>query len=280
MTSASRIITVGVICLLGCSAIAGPFATQVVSYANLGDSPYDDPSVALGQPTLTLYDSWGDETVAISMVYGAWTADAVVSIKDGGHLAVKFDQPITNNTLNPYGADFIVFGNSFFTGKSGWVDGSTDMAAYQINSSGAIFGQGTGMTVSVSQDGQTWHTFESPLAGIYWPTQAFTRWDVSAGAWDQSCVSDFTLPMNPNLMGEQFGNLTVAEALALYGGSGGGTSFDIGALGLDWIQYVRVEGKGNVDAFAAVSPVPEPATIVIMLIGSAGVFISRRRRSM
>ena len=278
MRSALKIIVVGVICLLGCNVLAGPFATQVVSYANLGDSPYDSPDVALGQPALTLYDSWGNETVGISMVYGAWTEDAVVSLKDGGHLAVKFDQPITNNPLNPYGLDFTVFGNSFFTGKSGWVDGSTDMAAYQINSSGAVFGQGTGMTVSVSQDGQTWHTFESPLAGIYWPTQAFSRWDIAAGAWDQTSVSDFTKPMNPNLMGEQFGNLTVAEALGLYEGSGGGRSFDIGALGLDWIQYVRVEGKGNVDAFAAVSPVPEPATIVILLIGGAGMLVSRRRK--
>jgi len=278
MRSVLKIVVVSVICLLGCNAFAGPFATQVVSSANLGDAPYNNPSVALGQPALTIFDSWGNETVGVSMVYGAWTEDAVVSIKDGGHLAVKFDQPITNDPLHPFGLDFTVFGNSFFSGKSGWVDGSTDMAAYQINSSGAVFGQGAGMTVSVSQDGQTWHTFASPVACIYWPTQAFSRWGIAAGAWDQTSVSDFTKPMNPTLTPEQFGNLTVAEALALYDGSGGGTSFDIGALGLDWIQYVRVEGKGNIDAFAAVSPVPEPATLVIMLIGGAGLLVSRRRK--
>ena len=258
-------------------ALAGPFATEVVSYANLGDPPYNDPAVALNQPTLTLYDPWAGANIGISMVYGTWTADTVVSIKDGGHLAVKFDQPVYNNPLNPYGLDFIVFGNSFFVGKSGWVEAGTDMATYRINSSGAVFGSGDGMTVSVSQDGSTWYTFTSHTAGLYWPTQAFARWDSAAGAWDQTAISDFTKPMNPNLTPAQFGNLTVVEALALYDGSGGGTAFDIGELGLDWIQYVKVEGAGNIDAFSAVSPVPEPATITILLLG-AGLAARRIRR--
>ena len=90
--------------------------------------------------------------------------------------------------------------------------------------------------------------------------------------------ADFTLPMNPNLTPEQFGGLTAVEALALYGGSGGGTAFDIGQLGLDEISFIRVDGPGVIDAFAKVSPVPEPATAAILLMGAAGIFIRRRNR--
>jgi hypothetical protein len=45
----------------------------------------------------------------------------------------------------------------------------------------------------------------------------------------------------------------------MYNGSAGGTGFDIGALGLDWIQYVRIVDDANssatteIDAIADVS---------------------------
>jgi len=158
------------------------------------------------------------------------------------------------------------------------VEADTDMAAYRVNTSGSIFSQGA-MKVSVSQDGQTWYTFDNgPLAGGYWPTQAYSRWDAANGRWDASSVSDFTRPMNPDLIPGDFGGISVADALALYDGSGGGTAFDIGQLGLDWIDYVRVEGEGNIDAFAAVSPVPEPASAAILLIG-LGMAIYRKLRT-
>ena len=277
MKSTFSMIVVCLVCAMAVPVLAGPFASQVVDYSELGDTPYNDPSTALGEPTRTLFDSWSNATMGISMVYGAWTPDAVVSIKEGGHLTVKFGQPITNDPLHPYGADLIVYGNSFFTGKDGWVEANTDMAAYRVNSSGAIFAQGSTMKVSVSRDGQTWWAFPNTFAGGYWPTQAFSRWDAAAGAWDQTSVSDFTKPMNPSLQAADFGALTVTDALALYGGSGGGTAFDIGELGLDWVQYVKVEGKGNLDAFAAVRPVPEPATIMIVLLGG-GMLVARIRR--
>ena len=271
------VLSIVAVCLLCVQAVAGPFASQVVDSSGLGDSPYDNPDNALGQPALTEFDSWSNSTIGVSMVYGPWTSDSVVSIKDGGHLTVKFDQRITNDSLHPYGKDLIVFGNAFFTGKDGWVEANTDMASYRINSSGAVFAQGDQMKVSVSQDGQTWYTFTDVFAGGYWPTQAFGAWDATAGAWDQSKLSDFTKPIDPSLTPASLGGLAVTDALALYGGSGGGTAFDIGDLGLDWIDYVKVEGKGNIDAFAAVSPVPEPATIMIVLIGG-GMLASRARR--
>jgi len=271
--------------VFGIAAHGDPFAVEVVEYGGLGDSPYNDPSTVLGRPTISIFDSWAGPAgadVGISMVYGTWTPDTVLSLNSGGYVTVRFDGPVYNDPLNAYGMDFIVFGNSFFPGKSGWVDADTDMAAYRINSAGGVFGSAEPMVVSVSQDGTTWYTFTSKTAGEYWPTQAFAQWDAVNGQWDPDSIADFTRPMNPDLLPISFGNLTVAEALLLYDGSAGGTAFDIGELGLDWIEYVRVEGKGNIDAFARasaenVNPVPEPASAAVLLIG-IGLFARRRLR--
>lgn len=83
---------------------------------------------------------------------------------------------------------------------------------------------------------------------------------------------DFTKPVDPNLVLGDFSGLTVADAIDLYDGSGGGTSFDLKDLttydelaidpnsGCRWIQYVRLEGGegifaegGQVDAVADVA---------------------------
>jgi hypothetical protein len=209
------------------------------------------------------------------MVYSPWTPSTIVSIEDGGHLTVKFDSPIINDPLNPYGKDFIVFGNSFFTG-SGWVQADTDMTQYTIKNGSGWFEEAI---VSVSADGQEWHTFSRPFADGLWPTQAYSAWDHENGSWDHSSPADFRLPMDPSLTPEDFSGLSVVDALVLYGNSAGGTAFDIGVLGLDEISYIRVEGNGvEVNAFASVRPVPEPATIGILLIGGLGLAFRRRIR--
>jgi hypothetical protein len=264
------------------AANAGPFATAVISSSGLVPG-YEDASTVLGSPTLTLYDPWANSfqgaDVDISMVYGPWTADKIVNLSPSGEITVRFDSPVTNDPRHYYGADFIIFGNAAFSGADSnvWVDFNTDMASYIINDTGSAFSLDT-MSVSVSQDGNMWHTFAGPTAGGYWPTQAFSAWDANAGAWDHNSVSDFTKPMLPSLTPGQLGGLSVVDALALYNGSGGGTAFDIEELGLDWVEYVKVEGPGVIDGFSKVSVTPEPATMALLLIGGAGLFIRCRRR--
>jgi len=260
---------------VGLAAYADPYAAQIVSSGGLVEG-YQEAASALGSPTLSMYDPWSDADIDVSMVYGPWTADTIVSLAPGGHLTVRFDTPVTNDPNHWYGADFIIFGNAAFMGASGWVEHDTDMATYYINDTGAAFGVDA-MTVSVSADGAVWHTFADPLAGGYWPTQAYAAWDADAAAWDHGSVSDFTKPMAPNLTPTDFADLSVVDALDLYAGSGGGTGFDIGALGLDSITYIKVEGPGVIDAFAKTAVVPEPATAALLVIGGAGLVLRRRR---
>ena len=124
-------------------------------------------------------------------------------------------------------------------------------------------------------------TFDAgPFADGLFPTNAY-RWDRAAARWTDE-EADFTKPVNPALTPADFAGKTAADALDLYDGSGGGTGFDLAAVGLPWIEYVRVEGVtgfagGEIDAVADVSPVPEPAGVA--LIAAAGGLLCRRRRS-
>jgi hypothetical protein len=255
----------------GVTAGASPYAVEVIDSSGLAEGY--DASAVVGPPTRSLYDPWSQADIDISMVYGPWAADDIASFQPGGHVTIRFDSPVTDDPLHPYGADFIIFGNAAFVGASGWVEADTDMTAYMINETGAAFGVDA-MTVSVSRDGTTWHAFASPPAGGYWPTQAYGAWEASAGAWDHGSPSNFMLPMNPDLTPADFAGLSVVEALALYEDSGGGTAFDIGALGLDEITYVRVDGPGVIDGFARV--VPEPAAALILMMGGAAAAVRRR----
>jgi len=64
--------------------------------------------------------------------------------------------------------------------------------------------------------------------------------------------------LNPIFYTNVFTGQSVAAVLDQFGGAAGGTGFSIGASGLPWIQYVRVQpGTGSytvIDAIAAVNP--------------------------
>lgn len=273
------------------SAFASPFATEVVSATGtFGGSPYDDPDSVLGKPTTWINGLDVGATMACSMVYPAWNTDPdgnklITTITPGDQITVTFDHDIVNDPLNPYGIDFIVYGNDLYWG-SGMVYSSTDMDEYTISSG---YGWGTPGVVSVAQylDGP-WYTFES---GPYfdtntYPTQAFA-WDSEADTWGEEL--DWATPVDPDLYPpEDFAGLSVAEVIALYDGSAGGTGYDLSDLydlygvELDWIRYIRVESYESnyveVDGFADVAPVPIPAAVWLLGSGLLGLFGIRRKR--
>jgi hypothetical protein len=173
-----------------------------------------------------------------------------------------------NDRRNPCGGDLIVFGNSFYSLATGfWTNGDPNASTITgtLNTEPGV--------VSVSQDGVTWSTFTSSsadtfpatLGRVYDPSHP----DTTLGAWTQwwSVPTDPTLPLRGSLLPATFAGLTVAQAAQLYGRSAGGTPFDIGQLGLPWIQYVKIEnpaGSGRtpeIDAISDVAPSASPADL-------------------
>jgi len=232
------------------------FACEVISYTPGTGQPFDwlsgakfsDPQKALGRPTLVTTgddDNPNDSFVGIpvssavdvSPVYGPFRSFEVVSIGNGGgQLTLKFDHPVANDHKNPYDLDFIIFGNARQTlpANTYWrLDSDADIVhvSGEMNNEDGI--------VSVSQDGVNWFTFENgPYADSFAPTAA-RSWDAVNHCWGE--YLNPTKPVNPALTPEEMNGKTVAEMVGLYDGSAGGTGFDIGVLGLDWIQYVRIQ---------------------------------------
>jgi hypothetical protein len=76
--------------------------------------------------------------------------------------------------------------------------------------------------------------------------------------------------------------MDIAQISALYAGSGGGAGIDLAALGLPWIEYVRVYQPAG-DTFStevdAVAAVPEPAALTLLAAGTLALTWSRARGS-
>ncbi len=275
------------------------FATEIVDVKGDFSAPYpeeNDPYAILGKPATQCKNRmFGgpfqlSPTFRVKMVEAAYnrTLDntpAVITISSGTSVTVKFDHKVVDYPLNPYGQDFIVFGNSFFQsvlGENEKLSDTTNMNTVVLTN--LIGGMGE-VIVSVSQGlggdpndpgSWDWYTFENgPWGDDLFPTQAYA-WDRENARWTDNEM-DFTKPVDPNLRVSDFSGLTAADAIDLYDGSGGGTPFDLKDLpgydglipdpdtGYRWIQYVRFEGGegiyalgGEIDAVADVAACGDP----------------------
>ena len=252
----------------------------MVDYSGpFGRSPYDSPEAVLGKPATQFYDSWSGATSRVKLVEPAYNTDTegnklITTLNSGSYITVKFDHRVEDDVNNPFGLDFLVFGNAFYTG-SGTVNDRTDMDNYTLTG-GGWFEQ---VTVSVSQDGENWYTYsDGPYGDTSFATQAY-EWDSETGTWTDNEM-DFTKPVDPSLAAAlEAGGMTAAQAIAMYDGSGGGTGFDLAESNFDWIQYIRVEGNGGeIDAFSDVSAVPLPGAIWLLGTGLIGLAGFRRRK--
>lgn len=247
------------------------FAVEVISYTEGTDVgwewwwidptipiiPYSDPCTALGRPTaMTTGDERNmpvDEDVPVVPIYPAFRAFELVTIGNWGQLALKFNHRVSDDENNAYGIDLIVFGNSAQNKITlgYWANGNPE----NFYVSGSI--EREPAVVSVSQDGETWHTFENgPYGDDFAPTAGY-EWDDVNDVWAEELNP--TQPVDPELTPGDLAGMSVAEMIETYDGSAGGTGFDIGELGLDWIQYVRISDNpdstktSEVDAVADVS---------------------------
>jgi hypothetical protein len=230
-------------------AQSSEFADGVVSYdPGIGFVVrFTDPSAALGEPSRI--NPFGEPTDPFDPPYGT---NQIVSIGAGGSLVVEFKTPILNHPNNVNGLDFTIFGNAGFI-----ITNDFDFTTFEWIGTPAtdssLFAENPGTTrVSVSRDGVNYFALNpayAPTVDNIFPTDG---------------VGDFHIPVAPIATQEDFAGLTLDGIRAVYGGSAGGTSFDISwaqdAAGntvfLPEINFVRVDvlsGKSEIDGFATVS---------------------------
>lgn len=220
---------------------AGYFADAVVNYSSGTNfsAGFTNASVALGGPTTNA-----------NPFSPAFRNTQLVSIGAGGSLTVHTAMPIVDNPMNPFGVDFIIYGNTGFVVTNGNFSGGgiTD---------GSLLGNNTGTTkVEVSADGTNWFTLNQTLAltvDNIFPTDG---------------IGNPSLPVNPNLHAPNFAGQGLAGIRALYNGAAGGTGYDLawaqdtnGNYGvLSTANYVRITvltGKSEVDAISVVPSLQE-----------------------
>ncbi len=283
-----------------------PYGARIVQCSIGGsywDESYTHPTNVLGAPALFLepyeYTStWGEWT--FSGISGGVTTPVAAAYKEGeemflqldpgdegaGTVTIEFDHDVLDDPQNPFGLDFIVFGNSFCCMLSGESTPYVDPATCYITGSGdsemAI------VEVAQSPNGpwygsSSWRTsdgFAPTLGHRYDPDNADTRLYDGNIWW--GAKSDPTFPVNPSIGYSDCDGLTLAELCLRYNGSAGGTGYDIdeakdengnelpkNSAGLKWFRYVRISGveldepndggdsfsSPEVDAVADVAPV-------------------------
>lgn len=151
-----------------------PFAVEVVSYDPapgqfVNDPEFNDPSRAVGPPS------------------GRGTSDpdlsSIVSLGGfGGSITLRFDHPVEDHPLNPFGLDAVVFGNAFFVADNAsrrWAECATIEIALDENGNGRI-----------DEDlGETWYL----IPGSHLPDPALAR---TTRSWDDDPLS----PVPPALL--------------------------------------------------------------------------------
>jgi hypothetical protein len=251
-----RVLGLLVLCALAQPVFAASFATEVVRYTAGTNVPtgYDDPLNSLGLPARSTGSGPFDGDV--TPFNAPYTSDQVVSIGAGGELVLRFDHQVADDPTNLYGIDLLIYGNAFLG-----ISFETFLA------DGTVFGEPA--RVSVSQDGTTWIDAPSLFADAMFPTLAYQD-PTGPFSFGGTIPTSFTRPVDPSLDASDFAGLDTAQIAALYGGGAGGLGIDLGALGVPWIEYVRIWQPSG-DAWAsdidAVVDVPEPVAATLFGVG-------------
>ena len=282
------------------AAAESPYGVEVVDYSTAAnDLRFNNPNNVLGAPArfVNIYSgSWGG--VGYSDTYGGVVHPAVPAFSGGLHLSlvspddeepgyvtIAFDHDVIDDPDNPFGVDFIVFGNSGCTKST--TTGMTaldDPATCRLTAYG--FPEESVVEVAQYPNGPwygsaQWRTsdgFAPTLGHIYDPANPDTSL-YSGNQW-WGAPTDPTYPVDPRIDFSNCAGLTLAELCQRYNGSAGGAGYDLAyATGLPadvahggrkWFRYVRIscayseepneEGdygftEPEIDAVADVAPV-------------------------
>lgn len=234
------------------------YASAVLSYTPGSgvNTSFENSSAALGAPALG---------AAVTPFAPPFSSSQIVGVGAGGEITLQMSSPIVNNPSDPYGLNFILFGNSFFQeGSSKTVTG--------------LFDHNPTMTVQVSADDSTWYALNPALA-----PEGGTLYPTSGGGNPQ-------VPVNPALTLNSFIGQNLAGINSLYNGSAGGTGYNLAwaqdangnSVNLTSVNYVQVDVQSGLlylDAVSEVSAVPEPKVWMLILLGIGGLWLGSRRQT-
>jgi hypothetical protein len=252
------LITLAIAGALLSSSAEAQYADSVVFYMpGTGFAPnFTSPNAALGSPA---------SASSVTPFAPPFSNTQIVSIGAGGWLTLHLGTPIANDLSNPFGIDFLIFGNSFFAITNG--------SGANATTSGDIFTSSVSTRVEVSEDGSSWFALNpllAPTVSTLFPTDG---------------IGNPQLAVDPSLTKSDFGGQNLAGIRSLYGGSAGGAGFDLAwaqdgsgnSVNLSMANYVRIDVLSGRTQIDAISVVPEPSTGTLALIG-AGLLCLRWRR--
>lgn len=259
----------------GATAVASPFATQVVSYdqGSNANGSYTTDANALG--SAARMTGFGDFISGVTPFNPPFAGDQLVSIGSGGQLTLGFDTDITNGASHRFGVDLILFSNAFFVDQSYFDADPSNDGTGVLGPNPSIFGSDGVADVYVSADGDDWRLAAATSMNLF-PTLGYADFTETTPLAPGSVETDFTRAMDPTMTLGSLAGLSFAELVALYDGSGGGVGIDISGTGLDFARFVRIENNSaaafNIDAVAVV---PGPG---VLSLGLAGLGLTARRR--
>lgn len=255
-------------------AAESPFGTQVMDHSTAcRDIRFNNPNNVLGAPARFVKVYSGDMGGVSSDAYGGVVHPVVPGYTGGLHLSlvspddeepgyvvIAFDHDVLDDPDNPFGVDFIVFGNSGCTKST-----TTGMTALDDPTTCRLTAQGfpEESVVEVAQDpdgpwygSDRWRTsdgFAPTLGHVYDPVNADTNL-YSGNLW-WGAPTDPTFPVDPRISFTDCAGLTLAELCQRYNGSAGGAGYDLADAidedgnelpadvahgGRKWFRYVRI----------------------------------------
>ena len=239
----------GMAFVLGCAAAQAedPWADAVVSYNAIDPSPgFENPANVTGAPT-------GGGTLAANntSIHSVGTPGPA----PGSYITLRFNTPVSDDPLNPFGLDCIVYGNSFYAGgtpATRWMEAGLIQISADTNDNDladdpwyTIPGS-RGISASVLPEGID--NPSPPLAGAVTNPGAGGE----EGNWG---YADCSPTMQPYL--DNYLRPDDHEALGVSPHSGGGDAFDIawavdGAgnpAGITSFDFIRISGFINGEGF-------------------------------
>jgi hypothetical protein len=270
--------SVSLLIVFGCSgAAASPFAVEVVSYDQGSNAvgSFTDANSALG--SAERFTGEGVFPSGVTPFNPAFGADEVVSVGSGGQLTLRMGTAISDLASNPFGVDFIMFGNAGFIDQSFFDADPGNDGTGVLGANPSLFGAGGVAEVWVSADGVQWELAAVTAIDLF-PTLGYQDYDVTTPGSEGSVPTDFTRAMDPSLTLADLAGLSYAELLAVYGSSGGGVGIDISGTGLGSVEFVRfINNDSAAFEIDAVAAVPTPGAL-LMLAGGLGLAAPRYRR--